>query len=64
VQVGQRVAAGEPLLWIEAMKMQHMISAPADGQVSELSVSVGQQVDQGAVLAVITPLESQQRSRP
>jgi len=58
VTIGQNVAAGEPLLWLEAMKMQHLIAAPATGQVSELPVSVGQQVDQGAVLAVITPQES------
>jgi propionyl-CoA carboxylase alpha chain len=57
--VGQHVAAGEPLLWLEAMKMQHAITAPAAGQVSELPVTVGQQVDQGAVLAVITPQELQ-----
>jgi len=46
-------------LWLEAMKMQHAITAPAAGQVSELSTTVGQQVDQGAVLAVITPQELQ-----
>jgi propionyl-CoA carboxylase alpha chain len=59
VTLGQSVAAGEPLLWLEAMKMQHLIAAPADGQVAELPVTVGQQVDQGAVLAVITPRESE-----
>lgn len=57
VAVGQSVAAGEPLLWLEAMKMQHAIVALADGHVAELPVAVGQQVDQGAVLAVITPRE-------
>src|SRR5262249_13764037 len=35
VTVGQSVAAGDPLLWLEAMKMQHVIAAPADGQVTE-----------------------------
>jgi len=55
VAVGQTVAAGEPLLWLEAMKMQHTITAPADGQVTGLPVTVGQQVGLGTVLAVITP---------
>ncbi|HZC69469.1 MAG TPA: biotin carboxylase N-terminal domain-containing protein [Jatrophihabitans sp.] len=53
VEVGQRVAAGEPILWLEAMKMQHRINAPADGVVTELPVSAGQQIDVGAVLAVV-----------
>jgi propionyl-CoA carboxylase alpha chain len=54
VSVGDHVAAGQPVLWLEAMKMQHQITAPADGVVSELAVSVGQQIDVGAVLAVVT----------
>ena len=53
VAVGDRVALGQPLLWLEAMKMQHQIDAPASGIVSELPVQVGQQVDVGAVLAVV-----------
>jgi propionyl-CoA carboxylase alpha chain len=53
VAVGDPVAQGQPLLWLEAMKMEHQISAPADGVVSELNVSPGQQVDVGAVLAVV-----------
>jgi propionyl-CoA carboxylase alpha chain len=57
VSVGQAVSAGEPLLWLETMKMQHAFTAPADGEVAALPVAVGQQVDQGAVLAVITPRE-------
>jgi propionyl-CoA carboxylase alpha chain len=54
VGVGQRVRAGDPVLWLEAMKMQHRIDAPADGLVTELPVSEGQQIDVGAVLAVVT----------
>jgi propionyl-CoA carboxylase alpha chain len=57
VAVGDRVAARQPLLWLEAMKMEHVISAPADGIVAELSVAVGQQVDVGSVLAVVKPDE-------
>ncbi|MBF9073093.1 ATP-binding protein [Streptacidiphilus fuscans] len=51
--VGDRVTAGQPLLWLEAMKMQHKVTAPADGTVTELRATVGQQVDTGALLAVI-----------
>ena len=53
VAVGDTVTAGQPLLWLEAMKMEHQIAAPADGVVSELNVAPGQQVDVGAVLAVV-----------
>ncbi|WP_198035265.1 ATP-binding protein [Streptacidiphilus rugosus] len=54
--VGDRVSAGQPLLWLEAMKMQHRVTAPADGVVTELRVGVGLQVDTGALLAVIGEL--------
>jgi Acetyl/propionyl-CoA carboxylase, alpha subunit len=54
VAVGDPVKAGDPVLWLEAMKMQHKISAPADGVVAELPVREGQQIDIGAVLAVVT----------
>ena len=53
VSVGDRVSAGQPVLWLEAMKMEHRISAPADGVVTELPVAVGQQVEVGSVLAVV-----------
>ena len=53
VEVGDTVVAGQPLMWLEAMKMEHAISAPADGIVSEIAVSLGQQVDQGTALAVV-----------
>ena len=56
VAVGDRVERGQPLLWLEAMKMQHQIDAPATGVVTELSVRTGQQVDVGTVLAVVSEL--------
>ena len=43
--------AGQPLIWLEAMKMEHTITAPADGVLAELNVKTGQQVEVGAVLA-------------
>ncbi|MFJ2084290.1 biotin carboxylase N-terminal domain-containing protein [Micromonospora chokoriensis] len=57
VQVGQRVAAGEPLLTLEAMKLEHPVLAPTDGVVAELPVPAGGQVRTGAVLAVVTTEE-------
>ncbi|WP_370942440.1 biotin carboxylase N-terminal domain-containing protein [Amycolatopsis sp. cg5] len=53
VSTGDAVKAGDPLLWLEAMKMEHRISAPADGVVTELSVQTGQQVEVGTVLVVV-----------
>ncbi|MFI1192727.1 acetyl/propionyl/methylcrotonyl-CoA carboxylase subunit alpha [Micromonospora sp. NPDC020750] len=53
VEVGQRVAAGDLLLTLEAMKLEHPVLAPTDGVVAELPVPAGGQVDTGAVLAVV-----------
>ncbi len=52
VEEGAHVAAGDPVVGLEAMKMQHTIKAPADGVVSDLAV-VGSQVAAGDVLAVV-----------
>ncbi|HVQ94031.1 MAG TPA: biotin carboxylase N-terminal domain-containing protein [Mycobacteriales bacterium] len=57
VAVGDRVAAGAPLLALEAMKMEHAITAPAAGTVTALPVGTGSQVDAGAVLVVLEPDE-------
>ncbi|MFI1915436.1 acetyl/propionyl/methylcrotonyl-CoA carboxylase subunit alpha [Nocardia sp. NPDC020380] len=54
-QVGDRLEKGQPILWLEAMKMEHTIAAPATGVLAELNVTAGQQVDVGAVLAVVHP---------
>jgi propionyl-CoA carboxylase alpha chain len=51
--VGDLVEAGQPLLVLEAMKMEHPITAPAAGTVTELPVTAGSQVDAGALLAVL-----------
>ena len=49
--VGDTVTAGQPIVWMEAMKMEHAVTSPKDGVVTELCVGVGQQVELGAVLA-------------
>ncbi|MFE7562199.1 biotin carboxylase N-terminal domain-containing protein [Kitasatospora sp. NPDC057500] len=51
--VGDAVTAGRPLLVLEAMKMEHRITAPADGILVELRAVPGEQVETGAVLAVV-----------
>ncbi len=53
VEAGELVGAGQLLLVLEAMKMLHPITAPARGRVTRLDVRPGQQVEVGAVLAVI-----------
>ncbi|MET7966938.1 biotin carboxylase N-terminal domain-containing protein [Micromonospora sp. NPDC005305] len=57
VEVGQRVSAGDLLLTLEAMKLEHPVPAPTDGVVAELPVPAGGQVDTGAVLAVVNSEE-------
>ncbi|WP_229022984.1 acetyl/propionyl/methylcrotonyl-CoA carboxylase subunit alpha [Actinomarinicola tropica] len=51
--VGDRVEAGQVLVVLEAMKMEHHVRAPVAGVVSEIRVAAGDQVDNGATLLVI-----------
>ncbi|RLV50922.1 ATP-grasp domain-containing protein [Nocardioides mangrovicus] len=53
VAAGDTVSAGQTVLVIEAMKMEHAITADTDGVVGDLPVTVGQAVDNGQVLIVI-----------
>ncbi|MGU3500597.1 ATP-binding protein [Mycobacterium sp. C31M] len=55
---GDAVSKGQPLIWLEAMKMEHTIAAPSDGVLAELNVQAGQQIDVGTVLARIQGPES------
>jgi 3-methylcrotonyl-CoA carboxylase alpha subunit len=52
--VGEKVSAGQPLVIVEAMKMEHTLIAPCDGVVSELTVEVGQQVGLDERLAMVS----------
>ena len=54
VAEGQEVAAGDLLIVVEAMKMEHRITAAEAGVVTTVAVSAGQQVDGGDVLVVVT----------
>ncbi|MFF4271062.1 biotin carboxylase N-terminal domain-containing protein [Streptomyces sp. NPDC001536] len=51
--VGAPVRAGEPLLWLEAMKMEHKITAPLTGTLTALHAALGHQVTVGSLLAVV-----------
>ena len=53
VSQGDKVAKGQRLLTLEAMKMEHGLTAPFDGVVSELSVETGAQVQVDALLALV-----------
>ncbi|WP_430478598.1 biotin carboxylase N-terminal domain-containing protein [Streptomyces sp. P11-1] len=50
---GTVVEAGQPLIWLEAMKMEHRILAPASGTLTALHAAPGHQVEVGALLAVV-----------
>jgi acetyl/propionyl-CoA carboxylase alpha subunit len=52
-EVGATVVAGQPLIVLEAMKMEQTVAAPADGTVAELHAKAGDQVSTGQVLAVV-----------
>ena len=52
-----RVSRGQPLLVLEAMKMEHTLSAPADAQIARIDVAVGDQVQEGAVVVRFTHTE-------
>jgi biotin carboxyl carrier protein len=52
---GEAVQAGDPLVTLEAMKMEHVVAAPVAGAVTELSARVGDQVRRGQRLAIVEP---------
>ncbi|MGW1428485.1 ATP-binding protein [Streptomyces sp. NPDC002431] len=51
---GARVEAGQTLIWLEAMKMEHRVLAPASGTLAALHATPGRQVEVGTLLAVVT----------
>ncbi|MDQ3542319.1 MAG: ATP-grasp domain-containing protein [Actinomycetota bacterium] len=55
--VGDDVTAGQTLVVLEAMKMEHRMNAPADGRVAEVRVASGQHVENGAVLVIFEEQE-------
>jgi 3-methylcrotonyl-CoA carboxylase alpha subunit len=57
VAANQRVVRGSPLVTVEAMKMEHTLTAPYDGTVTRVAFALGDRVQAGAVLVELTPLE-------
>ena len=53
--VGQAVGASDPVVTLEAMKMEHAVAAPIAGRIAELRARAGDQVARGDVLAVVEP---------
>ena len=51
VKAGAKIKKGDPILVLEAMKMEHTLSAPFDGKVVELNAKSGAQVSEGVLLA-------------
>jgi 3-methylcrotonyl-CoA carboxylase alpha subunit len=64
VKEGETVRKGQPLLLMEAMKMEHTIAAPSEGRVSRVHYGVGEQVAEGAVLVAIDPAAAREAARP
>ncbi|MEV7677099.1 urea carboxylase [Streptomyces sp. NPDC088341] len=58
VAPGDTVRAGQPLLALEAMKMESRVQAPADGVVTEILTSPGAQVEAGTPLLILSPAPS------
>jgi 3-methylcrotonyl-CoA carboxylase alpha subunit len=53
VENGQKVAKGDALMTIEAMKMEHTVTAPANGTVSAVHFRAGDMIDEGVELLVL-----------
>ena len=56
VAAGQSVARGAPLITVEAMKMEHTLTAPYDGVVSRIAFGLADRVQAGAVLVELAPI--------
>jgi biotin carboxyl carrier protein len=60
VAAGDTVAQRQPLVVLEAMKMEHHVAAPEAGVVAEVRVTPGEQVENGALLLVLEPVPADQ----
>ena len=61
VGTGDSVRRGEPLMIIEAMKMEHTVAAPVDGTVEAVRFAVGDLVEEGAELIALAAPERAER---
>jgi geranyl-CoA carboxylase alpha subunit len=53
VKPGERVSAGQPVMTLEAMKMEHVHAAPISGTISAIDVAEGEQVTTGRIVVEI-----------
>ena len=53
VKVGDKVSKGDPVVILEAMKMEHQVNAPEAGKVKEIYIKKDQQLDNGALLMIV-----------
>jgi len=53
VKVGDKVSKGDPVVILEAMKMEHQVNAPETGKVSKIFIKKDQQLDNGALLMIV-----------
>lgn len=58
VKSGEQVSKGQPLVIMEAMKMEHTIKAPSNGTIDEIYFNEGDMVDGGAELLAFTAQET------
>jgi len=54
-EAGAKVSAGDALILMEAMKMEHTLTAPRDGVVADVSAKAGDQVEEGTTLITLNP---------
>jgi biotin carboxyl carrier protein len=57
---GQKVARGAPLVTVEAMKMEHTLTAPYAGVVARIAFGLADRVQAGAVLVELSALEGEE----
>ena len=53
VKKNESVKSGQTLVILEAMKMEHKVTAPSDGNVKEVLIAVGDQVESGSTLVIL-----------
>ena len=62
VKQGERVDAGQPVMTLEAMKMEHVHTAPVSGIISAIDVAEGEQITTGKIVAESKPIQLEKRA--